>query len=84
MGADGGHQRRLSTTTASESRPAWSPDGSRIAYQAQGTGYSKEIRLTNPDGTCSVRVAGSASQWYQEPVWRPGALEGELPALCRN
>ena len=34
MDADGSNQTRLTRDPADDSRPAWSPDGSRIAFQS--------------------------------------------------
>ena len=87
--ADGGDPVRLTETdAASEGGPAWSPDGSRLAFDAQGQSFSTELRLTDPlsAGTCSALVAGQAHadrphEWYAQPAWRPGRLQGDPPAV---
>jgi len=60
MGADGTGRRRLTTEPSDEFHPAWSPDGTRLAYQAvRGENYDVEVldlrsgtrtRLTSGDG----------------------------------
>jgi hypothetical protein len=47
--ADGGN-RRIVTTEGHNARPAWSPDGSRIAFQSDRTG-SLDIYTMAADGT---------------------------------
>jgi len=61
MGADGGHARRLTISSKTESRPAWSPDGRTIAFIRAGKGSAfnvclNEIWLMNADGTNKRRV----------------------------
>ena len=60
MSADGTHRKQLTRVTGSAS-PAWSPDGSRIAY-----GVAKTVRVMNADGSGSRRVADGF--W---PAWSP-------------
>ncbi len=89
MDADGSHVDRLTHSGAlDEAAPSWSPDGSRIDYQAQSaSGFAKELRATSADGSCSVTIAGNAAvskqgdAWWVEPVWRPGELRHPLAPL---
>ena len=60
--ADGGHARRLTISSKTEQRPAWSPDGRTIAFIRAGTGNGynvclNEIWLMNADGTNKRRVS---------------------------
>lgn len=50
VNADGGMAIRLTSHPASESRSAWSPDGTRIAFMSDRTG-SDNLYLMNADGT---------------------------------
>jgi TolB protein len=45
-------------------RPAWSPDGRRLAFD----GYPKGIYLMNADGSGQRRVTDKASE---SPAWSP-------------
>jgi tricorn protease len=47
---DGGHAVRLTNHPADDLRSAWSPDGSRIAFNSNRDGYSN-IWIMNADGT---------------------------------
>jgi Tol biopolymer transport system component len=89
MDADGSTVDRLTETAKlDEGAPSWSPDGSRIDYQAQGAStFAKELRAATADGSCSVTIAGNTgisqpgSSWWVEPVWRPGQLKSPLQPL---
>src|SRR5690606_29393530 len=48
--ADGGMAIRLTSHPANETRSAWSPDGTRIAFMSDRTG-SDNLYLMNADGT---------------------------------
>jgi hypothetical protein len=60
MSPDGTHRKQLTRVSGSGS-PAWSPDGSMIAY-----GVAKTIAVMNADGSASRRVADGF--W---PAWSP-------------
>jgi Tol biopolymer transport system component len=63
MSTDGSNPRRIGfgENVDGVRAPAWSPDGSRIAY-----GAGEVVRIVNVDGTNDRHVAGG---W--DPVWRP-------------
>ena len=51
--------------------PAWSPDGSKIAYSAPGFGSNGlDIWIMNADGTDRENLTNHAGDEY-EPVWSP-------------
>lgn len=73
--ANGADQRRLTRTPADEGAPAWSPDGTRLAFSSDRhypASRSAEIFAIDPDGGCVTQLtfaaAGAAS-----PAWQPGA-----------
>jgi dipeptidyl aminopeptidase/acylaminoacyl peptidase len=74
MDIDGGNPRRLTYTEAAEDHPAWSPDGSKILFDAD---YDEdgffEIYFMNSDGTDVTRLTSNAAN-DQFADWSPGNL----------
>jgi len=72
MNASGTDRRRLTTTAAEESDPAFSPDGSRIAFTTLAYGGFPGIDLVNSDGSGHTHLLqGSADVDYGNPSWSP-------------
>ena len=71
MDSDGGNARRLTTTEAAEGHPAWSPDGTRLSFDADydADGYS-EIYTITPEGASLVRLTFNAAN-DQFADWSP-------------
>jgi uncharacterized repeat protein (TIGR01451 family) len=67
MNADGSDPQQLTTmgAGASASGPTWSPDGSKIAYEAAGG-----ISVMNADGTGQTLITPGDST-AQQPAWSP-------------
>jgi Tol biopolymer transport system component len=88
MDADGHNLRRLTHTgELSEIAPSWSPDGARIAYAREESGFTKVVAVTNADGSCGREIAADrrGDIWYSQPAWRPGrARTGDGPLRCRH
>jgi Tol biopolymer transport system component len=59
--------------------PAWSPDGSRIAYHAQGNG-TWDIYTVRADGTGVIRLTNYPSD-NRYPAWSP---DGRWIAFSSN
>jgi Tol biopolymer transport system component len=88
MAADGGGERRL--TDADEVGegeqpivffqidPAWSPDGSKIAF-ASGRSGTSDIYVMNADGTGTIRLTSTGAN-DAHPTW---SAEGDAIAFSR-
>ena len=80
MDADGTNVQRLTTDAAPNSptlnlesrsqNPAWSPDGSRVAYESTRSGNS-EIWVMNSDGTGEPVNVSNHESWDSDPAWSP-------------
>jgi len=75
MDIDGGNLRRLTETEAAEDHPAWSPDGSKILFDADydGDGFY-ELYTMNPDGTDITRLTANAAN-DQFADWSPDGAQ---------
>jgi Tol biopolymer transport system component len=55
--------------------PAWSPDGSVIAFTGetphQDGSTDRDVYLLNPDGTGLVNITRTPSAWENSPIWSP-------------
>jgi hypothetical protein len=58
---------------AMRANPAWSPDGTHIAYVARAAGGQTTLRLMNADGSNDVAV-GSLAERTSTPVWSDDSL----------
>ncbi len=60
---------RLTTNSVSDGDPAWSPDGSKIAFRSARDG-NHEIYVMNADGSNPARLTSNSAADYQ-PTWSP-------------
>jgi len=89
MNSDGSHQTPLTDalgTGGSYDRPAWSPDGARIAMEAAVGGMMNEIYIIDVQTRVLVNVTATNSRdnnriSHQSPAW---LADGERIALVRN
>ena len=71
MGSDGNGATRLTTNrSADDARPAWSPDGSKIAFHSDRTG-DYEIYVMNADGSGQTNLTLERSSDDFAPTWSP-------------
>jgi TolB protein len=75
MDMDGGNPQRLTVTETAEGHPAWSPDGSRILFDADydADGFA-EIYTIEPDGSNLMRLTSSAAN-DQFADWSPDGAQ---------
>ncbi|MDX6576289.1 MAG: hypothetical protein QOE96_2242 [Blastocatellia bacterium] len=71
MNPDGSNQRNITNSPASETRPAFSPDGTKIAFVKDFKGIS----VMNPDGSSQTTILDGASAGFNYitsfPSWSP-------------
>jgi len=77
MNADGSGQTRLTrpdlpwpNAFVYHLSPAWSPDGTRIAFASNRQTFRYDLFVVNADGTGLTRIGGTAGQ-DSEPSWSP-------------
>ena len=68
MNADGTNQTGITDNPASDEAPAWSPDGSKIAFDTGREG-NEEIYVMNTDGTKQIRLTHNFPSGF--PAWSP-------------
>jgi Tol biopolymer transport system component len=79
VNADRTDLTRLTRSTWPEFDPAWSPDGTRIAYRSEPHG-DEEIWLMNADGSHQQRLTrGLAPAWSPDGSKIAYASPGEIP-----
>ena len=70
MNADGTDPRRLTRDADEDLSPAWSPDGSRIAFQSNRTG-NNEIYVMHADGSGVTNITNTPDAGEFDPEWSP-------------
>ena len=68
---DGAGLTQLTNLSVQNAEPAWSPDGSRIAFVSWNTG-TQQIYEINPDGTGLTRISNNTSN-DSRPSWNPAS-----------
>ncbi len=58
---------RLTSNAGANSNPAWSPDGTRIAFRTTRTG-SEEVMVMNADGSGSPQLVPTTADLFKHPV----------------
>lgn len=69
---DGSDVRRLTTTPGTDDQPAWSPDGTRLAFRSERSG-SVQVWTMQADGSAPRQVTGLEPTFgdvqAQDPAW---------------
>jgi hypothetical protein len=75
--ADGTDVQRLTYTVDFEQEPAWSPDGSRIAFESSTNGGGFRLYVMNADGSSRHLVSLNADSSTNEvqPAWSPDGTQ---------
>ena len=73
VNADGTGVTNLTNTGSGDGDnfPAWSPDGTRIAFARIPAGSNLEIYTMNADGTNQTRLTNNSSTYDNHPAWSP-------------
>lgn len=86
MRTDGTHRRQLTLEPLDARAPAWSPDGTRIAYLGRAPDKTFEINVVDVGSAESDRITGEAVDVGGTPAWSPDGETivfqvGEHPVL---
>jgi Tol biopolymer transport system component len=71
MEANGSGKTRLTNNSFDDTDPAWSADGSKIAFTRTAFGGSTDIYVMNADGTGQSNVTRSSDPFDRQPAWSP-------------
>jgi Tol biopolymer transport system component len=69
MDATGAHPVRLTNSSATDTQPVWSPDGTKILFNSWIAGYS-DIYVMNADGSNQTRLTNAPVGNFT-PAWSP-------------
>lgn len=79
MDRDGTHLKRLTSSTADEYNPVFSPDGKKIAYVSEESG-NRDIWVMNADGAGKAPLTTDKGT-EQDPAWSPDGTRIAFSAL---
>ena len=66
---DGSDRRRLTETFAIDTRPVWSPDGTRIAFVSLNENYKETVHIIGADGSDARMVVPTIETMNLPAVW---------------
>jgi len=80
MNADGSDVRRLTYSPGLDEGPAWSPDGTKIAFSSARDGQ-QEIYVMNADGSDPRRLTSNPAR-DESPDWQPLRFDNGAHRAC--
>ncbi len=81
MNPDGTEQTRLTNNPpvgnilGIDADPAWSPDGTKIAFLSVRDKPDGEIWIMNADGSNPMNLTNDSARWDIDPEWSPDGLQ---------
>jgi len=82
MNYDGDRVTRLTSNSATDAQPAWSPDGRLIAFTSDRDG-TNEIYVMNSDGSGVTRLTVNNSS-DTDPAWSPDGVKIAFTHVKQN
>jgi Tol biopolymer transport system component len=74
MNADGTDLMQLTKDPSNELEPAWSPDGTKIAFISDRNGQNFDIYVMNADGSNVTQLTDDSANEFG-PVWSPDGTQ---------
>ena len=71
---DGSGYRRLTESDSTDLYPAWSPDGTRIAFVSDRSDRYFRVYIMDADGSNVVEAASVGTIWPERPLWSPDGV----------
>jgi serine/threonine-protein kinase len=87
MSGDGTDVTRLTGTPGDEYQPAWSPDGSRIAFAFDDLGdpdFRSGVAIMNGDGSARTGLVVRENERVESPLWSPDGTHIAFNGFSRN
>lgn len=84
MNADGTGQRRLTSQSADDGSPSWSPDGRWVVFASERRepeASSYQLYVMSPAGRCVNRLISSPDD-YLDPSWQPARRQVPYDPRC--
>jgi TolB protein len=71
MDAEGNNLRNLTQTKVHEMMPAWSPDGTQIAFSVARSDLTNDLYVVNGDGSRRRQLTTFPNSFVLDPSWSP-------------